>query len=182
MSQSLKKNNNKQIQKDSYLDLYIAQDLIYKPNGFICKNSFQEAEGKEYGASTFEMNNYIIKYRKAKITPTKIGQFITFWKRVGTGPIVPYDNSDQFDFLIASVRTSHYFGQFIFPKAVLKQQRIIAENNVEGKRAIRLYPPWDIPLSPQAKKTQKWQLLYFFDTSSLESFASDKLKSHFHNF
>ncbi|OQA36315.1 MAG: MepB protein [Candidatus Dependentiae bacterium ADurb.Bin331] len=28
---------------------------------------------------------------------------------------------------------------------------------------MRVYPPWDIPESQQAKKTQAWQLIYFFE-------------------
>ncbi|TRW95625.1 MepB family protein [Flavobacterium gawalongense] len=33
----------------------------------------------------------------------------------------------------------------------------------EGKRAIRVYPPWDTTTNKQAQKTQKWQLDYFLE-------------------
>ena len=68
-------------------DLLAAQKLVYEPSGFSCKNLVLEAESQEYGACEFEMNNKQIKFRVAKITPTKIGQFVTFWKRIGSGPI-----------------------------------------------------------------------------------------------
>ncbi|MFQ6421766.1 MULTISPECIES: MepB family protein [unclassified Bacillus (in: firmicutes)] len=32
-----------------------------------------------------------------------------------------------------------------------------------GKRAIRVYPPWDKTTSRQAQKTQAWQLEYFLE-------------------
>ena len=32
-----------------------------------------------------------------------------------------------------------------------------------GKRAIRVYPPWDNELNKQAQKTQAWQLNYFLE-------------------
>jgi hypothetical protein len=36
-----------------------------------------EAESAEYGAYTFELNDLSVRFRVAKITPTKIGQFVT---------------------------------------------------------------------------------------------------------
>lgn len=59
------------------------------------------------------MNIFRIKFRVAKITPTKVGLFVTFWKRIGAGPILPYDLSDPFDFLIISVRNEKHLGKFI---------------------------------------------------------------------
>jgi hypothetical protein len=144
-------------------DLLVAKKLAYEPSGFTCKNVIQEVESQEYGACEFEMNNKIIKFRVAKITPTKIGQFVTFWKRIGRGPIMPYDINDPFDLLVVSVRDAQHFGQFIFPKDVLWQQGLISKDKNEGKRAMRVYPSWDVTDNPQAKKTQAWQLLYFVE-------------------
>lgn len=142
-------------------DLLAAQESAYEPMGYAYSNLKQDEESQEYGACTFEMNNKIIKFRVAKITPTKIGQFVTFWKRIGTGPIMPYDMSDSFDLLVVSVRNAKHFGQFIFPKNMLWQKGLVSNDGNGGKRAMRVYPPWDITDSPQAKKTQAWQLLYF---------------------
>ncbi len=144
-------------------DLFIAQNRAYEPNGFVCSPIIQETESKEYSACGFTLNNILIKFRIAKITPTKIGQFVTFWKRLGNGPIMPYDLTDHFDFLIVSVRKAYSLGQFVFPKDVLCQKGFISKEGMGGKRAMRVYPPWDITDSDQAKKTQAWQLLYFFE-------------------
>ena len=99
--------------------------------------------------------------RNAKITPTKIGQFVTLWKRLNNGPIQPFDVSDSFDFVIINVRSENQIGQFIFPKKVLIEKDVFTTPSKEGKRAIRVYPLWDKPLSKQALKTQQWQLDYF---------------------
>ena len=40
----------------------------------------------------------------------------------------------------------------------------MSRNGRGGKRAIRVYPPWDTTISQQARKTQKWQLEYFLET------------------
>jgi len=144
-------------------DLLVAQKLAYEPSGFSLKNLVQEAESQEYGACDFEINNKIIKFRVAKITPTKIGQFVTFWKRIGNGPIVPYDLADHADLFVVSVHSADHFGQFVFPKNMLYEKGFISKDGKGGKRAMRVYPPWDITDSPQAKKTQAWQLLYFFE-------------------
>ena len=82
---------------------------------------------------------------------------MTLWKRIKNGPIQPFDISDPIDFFIISTRKGNNFGQFVFPKAVLYEQGVISKNAEGGKRAIRVYPPWDKGLNNQALKTQKWQ-------------------------
>lgn len=159
--------------------LVAAQKLAYEPQGFICKNIEQEAESQEYGACGFEMNGHNIKFRVTKITPTKIGQFVTFWKRIGSGPIMPYDMADAFDLLVVSVRTTNHFGQFVFPKAVLCEKGFVSKAGKGGKRAMRVYPPWDVTDSKQAQKTQAWQVQYFFDMSSDAIIDSVKIQALF---
>ena len=95
----------------------------------------------------------------------KTGQFVTFWKRIGKGPILSYDFDDPFDLFVVSVRDADHFGQFVFPKTVLCEREIISKNEVGGKRAMRVYPPWDAVDNQQAKRTQAWQLKYFINTS-----------------
>ncbi len=144
-------------------DLLEAQKLAYEPLGLTCNNLVQEAESQEYGACTFEMRNKTIKFRVAKITPTKTGQFVTLWKRIGHGPIMPYDVADPVDLFVVSVRNRQQFGQFVFPKNVLWQKGFVSKDGRGGKRAMRVYPPWDKTNNAQAKKTQAWQLLYFVE-------------------
>lgn len=144
-------------------DLLIAQKQAYIPSGLLGENFVQEAESQDYGATEFKMNNMFIRFRAAKITPKKIGQFVTFWKRMGQGPIMPYDSTDAFDYLIVSVRSGERLGQFVFPKAALCMQGYVSKNATGGKLAMRVYPPWDITESRQAQKTQAWQLNYFYE-------------------
>ena len=118
-------------------------------------------ESAEYEACTFKLNNKSIIYRTAKITPTKIGQFVTIWKRNESEVTEPYHNNDDFDFLVITTLNGEHFGQFIFPKSVLLTKGIISGTNSVGKRGIRVYPAWDSTTSKQAKKTQEWQLAYF---------------------
>lgn len=153
------KDNN--FSKKGHPDLLLAKDLIYEPSGLVFENLKIEDESEDYGAAEFALNNYSIKFRVGKITPTKIGQFVTFWKRIDKGPILPYNLNDFFDFLVISARAESHFGQFIFPKAVLCEKGIISSSGKEGKRALRIYPPWDKVNNSQAKRTQAWQLQYF---------------------
>ncbi len=143
---------------------YLAVDF-YKPSGLVLKNFKTEDESVDYGASEFTINSRFVKFRVGKITPKKVGQFVTFWKRIGKGPILPYDLSDSFDFLVVSVHAEKHFGQFVFPKAVLCEKGVLSCNGKGGKRAIRVYPPWDDTDNSQARKTKDWQLRYFINFS-----------------
>jgi hypothetical protein len=122
----------------------------------------KELESKEYDACKFHINDAKIICRNSKITPKKIGQFVTFWKRNGNDPIEPFEDKDVFDFFVVNVRTEEEFGQFVFPKSVLVKKGIVSTSKKEGKRAVRVYPSWDQPTNTTAMRTQKWQLDYFF--------------------
>ncbi len=125
-----------------------------------------ESESKEYYACRFRLNRLNILSRNAKITPKKVGQFVTFWKRNGIGPIEPFNEKDNIDFYIINVKTENEFGQFVFPKSLLIKKGIISIENKEGKRGFRVYPKWDIAKNKQAERTQKWQLNYFYEINS----------------
>lgn len=142
-------------------DLFIAQELVYNRCGFKYSTPQVEPESAEYGACHITINKNQIIFRIAKTTPTKSGQFVTIWKRIDNGPIQPYDISDDFDLIVISTRKDNHLGQFIFPKSILLAKGIISGNNKDGKRGIRVYPPWEPATSLQAQKTQAWQLHYF---------------------
>ena len=160
-------------------DLLEAKKLAYEPSGLICQNLIKEAESEGYGACTFEINNRHIKFRTGKITPTKIGQFVTLWKRIGGGPILPHDMADLVDLFVVSVRSTEFFGQFVFPKAVLHEKGILSKEGKGGKRAMRVYPPWDTALNKQANKTQAWQLRYFFEIHPSQNIDEDRIRELF---
>jgi len=163
-------------------DFLAFQKEMYETPGFTCTNIIQDTESTEYGACTFDLNNKNIllhvTFRVAKITPTKVGQFVTLWKRIPNGPIRPHDLTDNIDLFVISVRdknNTEKFGHFIFPLKILCEKNIVSKDFLGGKLGIRVYPPWDITTSAQAQKTQAWQLLYFFDASSDERAPIQKL-------
>ena len=152
-------------EKAIHTDLLSIQTLVFEACQFKYSLAIAEPESAEYGACSFELNHLAIRFRVSKITPTKIGQFVTLWKRIGKGPIEPFDMSDVLDLVIVSARQEANFGHFIFPKSILLEKGILSLNGKGGKLAIRVYPPWDIAINKQAQKTQKWQLNYFLDLS-----------------
>jgi hypothetical protein len=142
------------------------QVIIHKNFGLECTNYKAEVESQEYGACSFNLGSYFVRFRIAKITPTKIGQFVTLWKRIGNGPIMPYDTADAIDFFMVMAQTDKNCGFFLFPKNVLKTKGVISIDGKGGKRAIRIYPLWDVTDSKQAQATQKWQAPYFLKLQS----------------
>lgn len=159
-------------------ELFLSNKLIYKPCGFICtSNPVGEPESSEYGAFNLSLNTIEIEFRVAKITPTKNGHFVTLWKRIEKGPITPYDIKDSVDLFVVCVREGNKFGQFVFPKHVLAAKDIVSNDGMGGKRAIRVYAPWVKIESPQASKTQNWQMKHFIDLSDKnEKFDFDNIR------
>lgn len=139
---------------------------IYKKTGFEIQNCRQDPESKAYHACSFDLNGVPVICRKAKITPKKSGQFVTFWKRSANGPIRPFEASDPFALLLVIVESGNHIGQFVFPKAALIQRNIVSTPDREGKRAFRVYPPWEATSSRQAAYSQQWQTEYFIDLNT----------------
>lgn len=133
-----------------------------------------EPESAAYDACRFELNGQHIICRSAKITPKKAGQFVTFWKRSGNGPIEPFSETERFDFFVVNVRAENKLGQFVFPKSVLIEKGLVSTTGKEGKRAFRVYPPWDTVLNKQAAHTQQWQLTYFYEIGEMTDFNKVK--------
>ncbi len=170
----------RQVEKNIHQDLMDAAKFAYEPSGLILDKIVREKESGEYGAFEFEMNHLRIKFRVAKITPTKMGQFVTIWKRSESGLIIPHDMTDPFDLFVISVRTPLCFGQFVFPNAVLVEKGILSKEGKGGKRAMRIYPPWDKTVNRQAEKTQQWQLPYFFDFDFHKPIDVSQVRRLFH--
>ena len=133
--------------------------------GLEVSNIKAEAESQEYCAHDFQLDGQNVKFRKAKITPTKIGQFVTIWKRNKKGITEPFDISDKFEFNSIMTRQNETLGIFILPKTALYDHKSLSVETRDGKRGIRVYPTWDLTVNKQAQKTQLWQTKYFLDIS-----------------
>lgn len=143
---------------------------ILNSSNFTISDFVAEKESKEYDACNYKINNYKIHCRKSKITPKKSGQFVTFYKRIASGVIAPFEETDDFDFLVVEVQDNLHYGYFIFSKAELIKRQIVSTDFKEGKRAFRVYPPWSEPKSKQALTSQQWQVKCFVAEISLAHF------------
>lgn len=143
--------------------LLLAKQLVYDKCGFTLANAVPEKESSEYDAHTFQLSDINILFRSAKITPAKTGQFVALWKRNGNGPIMPFDAADTIEIIVINTKTDNRFGQFVFPKSALIKHGVFTAYGKDGKRALRVYPPWDKTENTQAIKAQKWQLEYFLE-------------------
>lgn len=152
------------------INLYKIKTEIYDKCSLELSHFKAETESQEYDACRFQLSGLNIISRSAKVTPKKVGQFVTFWKRSENGPIEPLHETDRFVFYIVNVRFGNHFGQFVFPKSILIKKGIISTDKKEGKRAFRVYPSWDIAKNKQAERTQKWQFNYFYEINNSTDF------------
>lgn len=157
-------------------ELLLLEDTVYNNCSLKITNVILHDESKEYNACSFLLNDDKIIFRKAKITPKKVGQFVTFWKRSNFGPIEPFHVNDDFDFFVVNCTSVNNFGQFVFPKGILIEKGIVSSSNKEGKRAFRVYPIWETPTSKQAEKTQNWQKEHFISLTNNIDFNDVKKK------
>lgn len=147
---------------------------LFTTSDFTLTDFVVEKESKEYEGCNFKLNDLKIYFRKAKITPKKEGQFVTFYKRIQSGVIAPFDDEDDFQFLIVNVEFENQRGYFIFPKLLLAQKNILTTSIKEGKRAFRIYSPWDEPKNKQALTSQQWQLDCFTAASDLQNYLLER--------
>jgi hypothetical protein len=145
--------------------LMIAKAKVFDKCGLEMTELKEEKESKEYSAHTFCLNGLSVLYREAKTTPTKAGQFVTLWKRNNNKIIEPFESTDKIDLVIINTYKEDNAGQFIFTKQALLNNKVFTHESKEGKRAIRVYPPWEKELNKQAQKTQQWQLECFLETA-----------------
>ena len=143
----------------TYLE-FLSQNL----NKLSQENIQVELESSEYRAAHVQLLGKIIKFREAKVTPKKVGLFVTLWKRV-QGMTVPYTQEDPVHFVLIVVREETQHGLFFFPKSTLIARGIMSTHKRGGKRGFRIYPPWTRTTNKQAQKTQAWQTSYFHDAS-----------------
>ncbi|MFT3920249.1 MepB family protein [Cloacibacterium sp.] len=153
------------------------ENSIFKTNHQQIKNLIKDSECEEYLGFNFQLEKLNIKFRKAKITPKKVGLFVTLWKRNTENETEPFNENDNFDFYIIVSEQKEKFGFFLFPKKILCEKQIITTKNKEGKRGFRVYPSWTQTENKQAEKTQSWQIEYFIELTNLENINIEKFKS-----
>ncbi|CAM5315806.1 hypothetical protein SAVIM338S_00675 [Streptomyces avidinii] len=161
-------------------DLLAAKALVYDPCGFVCSRPVAEAESTEYAAHSFTLDGLAVRFRAAKTTPTKAGQFVTVWKRSPGGPIRPYDAADPVDLFVISSREGRRFGQFVFSSDTLRRRGILSADGSGGKRAFRVYPPWVTTTSRQAAGTQAWQLDHFLHLGGTGPLDAPRARDLYH--
>lgn len=154
---------------------YINEQL-YMPCRLTPHAICEEVQNAAYGAGRFCFGETSIRFRVAKATPTKLGQFVVIWEKDQQGKNQSFSEETAMDLLVVNTFTdSNRFGQFIFPKEVLKKHKILRTDTTKGKMAIRVYPSWDNPTSKQAIATQKWQSEYFMNYEIFNSLLKDKV-------
>ncbi|WP_030856782.1 MepB family protein [Streptomyces sp. NRRL F-2747] len=141
--------------------LLAAKTRVYDPCGFTCSQPVPEAEGGAYAAHAFTLDGRAVRFRVAKTTPTKAGQFVTVWMRSPQGPIRPFDTADGVDLFVIAGHDDHGCGQFVFPVDALRRHGVVSVDGAGGKRGFRVYPPWVATTSRQADRTQAWQVEHF---------------------
>lgn len=158
-------------------ELVYIKGVLLEASGMRISNVQEEKEAKDYYGCTFQLGSFHIKYRKAKITPKKLGQFVALWKRNAIGKTEPYHRDDNFDFYVIETEYENRRGWFLFPKVALSLRRILTSGELEVKRGFRVYPLWDVPTSKQAIATKKWQIECFIDLANDSPLTISKLSA-----
>ncbi|MFH9795992.1 MepB family protein [Streptomyces virginiae] len=161
-------------------DLRRAKTLAYDPGGLTCSRPVPEAESADYGACGFTVDGLTVRFRVARTTPTKAGQFVTVWKRSAGGPIRPFDAADPVDLFVISTCEGERFGQFVFPRDVLRERGVVSTAGSGGKRAFRVYPPWVATTGRQPRSTQAWQVEHFLRLSGEEPVDLARVHALYH--
>ena len=154
--------------------------IIYIPTTLIVNAVQEEIQNSAYAAGRFKLvsggSSKTVRFRVAKQTPTKVGQFVTFWENDANNNNQPYRLDNAPDLLVITVfKNEGVFGQFVFPKHILLEKNILTSGTNQGKMAIRVYPSWDKPTNKTAIKTQLWQLGYFFEVDNINALPIPKI-------
>ncbi|MPT32296.1 MAG: hypothetical protein E2600_11665 [Chryseobacterium sp.] len=158
------------------IELQHLNDLILKELNLQLSEITPDLECEEYSGFNFKINQTNYKFRKSKLTPKKVGQFVTFWKRDLYGKTVPFDVNDDFAFYIISIEESENSGFFVFPKVILEKENLISSEQKTGKRGFRIYADWHFPNNKQAEKTKLWQTEYFINYSDSDELISNQFR------
>lgn len=133
----------------------------------------EEPDNAEYGGAIYTVDGVPVRFRRAKVTPKKVGAFVTAWRRAEAGEVgsssttEPMRAEDGVAALAVHIESGYGVGLeprrgvFIFPTEVLGKRGLVSVAGKGGKRGFRIYPSWSVVTSAQALRTQKWQSEHF---------------------
>ena len=119
-----------------------------------------EAQNSDYESGVAEIDGGTWHLRTARITPTKPGAFLAFWRRDETGETAPFAADAVGAGLIVLVEQAGRRGAFRFTAEHLSALGITAGPR-PGKRGFRVYPGWCDGLNASAMATQRAQASAF---------------------
>lgn len=165
---------------DFWVEFDHINSRIYKPSKLRIESIIEEKQNHEYAAGRFQISNEessrTARFRVAKITPTKTGQFVTFWEKDANDKNRAYCYSTAPDLLIITAfKKDDIFGQFVFPRDILLKRNILRSSITKGKMAMRVYPSWDKVTNKTALQAQSWQLEYFFEISDTSRLPIERI-------
>lgn len=151
-------------------------ETIYKANNLLATSLEEESQNAKYGGGKFTLSSKTVRFRVAKTTPTKSGQFVAFWEKDKNNKNRAFHYNQAPELLVINcIGDNREFGQFIFPKEILLKRNILRNDTSKGKMGIRLYPAWSLPESEEALKTQAWQSEYYIDLTNTNTISKNKL-------
>lgn len=145
-----------------YKALTHVNKIFYEPNHLTIHDIQEEAQNSEYGAGMFQLNSTSVRFRVAKITPNKIGQFVAFWEKDGDGKNQAFSYEKAADLLVINTFASnHHFGQFVFPKEVLVSKISLKQPLQKEKWQLEFTLNGKIPLANKLSKHKNgsWHIL-----------------------
>ncbi len=119
-----------------------------------------EDQNSDYESGIVRIGGDDWHIRTARITPTKPGAFVAFWRRDTDGATRPFGADEVDAGLLVFVADGEHRGVFRFTAAHLAQLQVTRGRRA-GKRGFRVYPTWCTELNAQATRTQRAQASAF---------------------
>jgi hypothetical protein len=86
-----------------------------------------ESDNVDYGAVRCRFRQHSVRFRVGKVTPTKVGLFVTAWRRSSDGSTEPFPADDDVDVLVISAREGSRFGVFVL-WSLIARARLAADS------------------------------------------------------
>ena len=107
-------------------------NIVYKPNNLMITNLKEEKQNAEYAGCLFHLNNKTIRFRKSKVTPNKIGQFV-FWEKDENMRNRAFSYEAAPDLLVITCIADNKLGNLFFLKRFFLKKNIENTKVKQGK-------------------------------------------------